>query len=397
RRDERDVDGRRGHDGQVSPRDRRRAGLCSRDTQRSVRVARQLAEYVSPELPGAHRVLSRSDGLTRSMWTTAALLVAAVAATSSAQQHDTTMPAMPPGMPMPKMPASPADTSPKHDTSMAMPMPGMSSSAMAMPIPMPKGMVMMPGLVGLTAPGGTFLPGASVDPTTLPNVRPSEVVRVKDGDTLDLTATLVRRTVAGQPYVMYGFNGQVPGPLLRVPQNATITVRFHNHIDLPSSIHWHGVRLDNRFDGVPGVTQQPVAPGDSFVYRVHFPDAGVYWYHPHVREDIEQALGLFGNMIVDSPDSAYYSPANQEQVLVFDDLLVNADTLIPYGKTGPDFALMGRVGNVLLVNGEPRYTLTAHRGDVVRFYLTNAASSRTYNVSFGGAPIKVLASDVSRF
>ena len=329
------------------------------------------------------------------MWTTAALLVAAVAATGSAQQHDTTMPAMPPGMPMP---APPADTSPNaKEPAGAMHMPGMASSDMAMPIPMPKGMVMMPGLVGLTPPGGTFLPGAGLNAASLPDVRPSEVVRVKDGDTLDLSATLVRRMIAGHPYVMYGFNGQVPGPLLRVPQNATITVRFHNRIDLPSSIHWHGVRLDNRFDGVPGITQQPVAPGDSFVYHVHFPDAGVYWYHPHVREDIEQALGLFGNMIVDSPDSAYYSPANREQVLVFDDLLVNADTLIPYGKTGPDFALMGRVGNLLLVNGEPHYSLTAHRGEVIRFYLTNAASSRTYNVSFGGAPMKVLASDVSRF
>ena len=88
-------------------------------------------------------------------------------------------------------------------------------------------------------------------------------------------------------------------------------MRFHNQIDLPSAVHWHGVRLDNASDGAPGVTQDPVKPGDSFVYRVHFPDAGIYWYHPHVREDIEQAMGLFGNMIVDSPDSEYYSPANQ--------------------------------------------------------------------------------------
>jgi FtsP/CotA-like multicopper oxidase with cupredoxin domain len=101
--------------------------------------------------------------------------------------------------------------------------------------------------------------------------------------------------------------------------------------------------------------------------------------------------------VVDSPDSAYYPRANREQVLALSDLLMQADTLIPYGAEGPDFALMGRVGNVLLVNGEPGYALHAHRGEVVRFYLTNAASSRTFNVSFGGAPIKVLASDVSRF
>jgi suppressor of ftsI len=100
---------------------------------------------------------------------------------------------------------------------------------------------------------------------------------------------------------MYGFNGQVPGPLIRVPQNATITVRFHNRIDLPSTVHWHGVRLDNRFDGVLGLTQDSVATDADFVYTVYFLDAGIYWYHPHVREDIEQAMGLFGNMLVDSP------------------------------------------------------------------------------------------------
>jgi suppressor of ftsI len=278
-------------------------------------------------------------------------------------------------------------------------MPGMEHGAASMPIPMPAGMPMMPGLVGLTPGVGEFLPGrtARVDVGKLPAARPSRVVRMNDGDTLDLTAMLVRRTVRGHVFAMYGYNGQVPGPLIRVRQNATIVVRFHNRIDLPSSVHWHGVRLDNRFDGTVGVTQDSVATGADFTYTVHFPDAGVYWYHPHVREDIEQAMGLFGNMVVDSPERDYYSPVNREQTLTLGDLLVNGDTLIPYGHDGPDFALMGRVGNVLLVNGEPRYALSAHKGEVVRFQLTNVASSRTFNVSFGGAPIKVVASDVSRF
>lgn len=270
-------------------------------------------------------------------------------------------------------------------------------SGHAMPIPMPANMVMMPGLVGL-APGVTpFVPGHGVDPMTLPPARAAGVTPLKDGDTLDLTAGLVRRTIRGHAFAMYAFNGQVPGPLIRVPQGATITVRFHNRIDLPSSVHWHGVRLDNRSDGAVGLTQEPVPAGGSYVYTVRFPDAGIYWYHPHVREDIEQPMGLLGNMIVDAPDSDYYSPADREQVLMLGDLLMQADSLIPYGTEAPDFALMGRVGNVLLVNGEPTYALRVSRGEVVRFYLTNAASSRTFNVSFGGAPIKVLASDESRF
>ncbi len=273
----------------------------------------------------------------------------------------------------------------------------MAMDSMAMPIPMPAGMKMMPGLVGLLPPVSEFLPGAGVDPGTLPEATPARITPLRDGDTLDLTSALVRHTIKGHAYAMYGFNGQLPGPLIRVPQNATITVRFHNRIDLPSSVHWHGVRLDNASDGAVGITQEPVAAGGDFTYTVHFPDAGIYWYHPHVREDIEQAMGLFGNMLVDAPERNYYSPANQEQVLTLGDLLMQADTLIPFGKEMADFTLMGRVGNLLLVNGEPEYRLQVHRGEVVRFYLTNVASSRTWNVSFSGARIKVLASDVSRF
>jgi FtsP/CotA-like multicopper oxidase with cupredoxin domain len=288
--------------------------------------------------------------------------------------------------------ASGQTTTPR-DTSMAN-MPGMS---MGMPIPMPPGMPMMPGLVGLSPGIKTFMPGAGVDVATLPEAKPRSLARVKDGDTLDLTATLVRRTLLGHAVAAYGYNGEIPGPLIRVPQNATIIVRFHNKIDAPSAIHWHGVRLDNADDGAPGITQEAVAAGHDFVYRVHFPDAGIYWYHSHVREDIQQAMGLFGNLLVDAPERDYYGPANTEQVLMLGDLLANADTLIPFGADQPDFTLMGRVGTTLLVNGEPRYTFTAEQGAVVRFYLTNVASSRTFNVSFSGAPIKVVASDESRF
>ena len=267
----------------------------------------------------------------------------------------------------------------------------------AMPIPMPKGMIMLPGLIGLRPPVTPFLPGGGIDLATLPESKPGAVLRMKDGDTLDLTAMLLRRTIRGKPFAMYGFNGQTPGPLIRVPRNATITVRFHNRIDLPSTVHWHGVRLENRFDGVPDLTQPAVAPGETFVYRIHFPDAGVYWYHPHVREDIEQSLGLVGNMLVDAPERDYYSPVNREESLILSDLLVHRDSLVPFGKESPDFALMGRVGNVLLVNGEAGWSLSTRRGEVVRFYLTNASNSRTWNLSFGGARMKVVASDVSRF
>ena len=197
---------------------------------------------------------------------------------------------------------------------------------------------------------------------------------------------------------MYGFNGEVPGPLIRVPQNATIIVRFHNRIDLPSAVHWHGVRLDNRFDGVPGMTQDAVAPGGSFVYTVHFPDAGIYWYHPHVREDIEQAMGLFGNMLVDSPDARLLlagEPRADARARRSARERRHADSVRQGGAR-----LRAHGSRRQRAARERRAALHAAREARARSCASisrTSSSSRTYNISFGGAPIKVVASDVSRF
>jgi len=217
--------------------------------------------------------------------------------------------------------------------------------------------------------------------------------RVKDGDTLSLVAGLVRRTIAGRTLTMYAFNGEAPGPLLRARQGATFYARVRNDLDRPVTIHWHGVRLDSRFDGAAGMTQPPIAPGGTFVYTVHCPDAGIFWYHDHVREDIGQPMGLFGNLVVE-PASAPGALAGRRALpLILSDVLVDGDSLVPFGREAPNFALMGRFGNVLLINGQPKWQMQAAPGDVVRLMLTNAASARTFNISFGDAPIKLIASD----
>jgi suppressor of ftsI len=279
-----------------------------------------------------------------------------------------------------------------------MDMPGMhlsDTSANRMP-PMPKDVPMMQDMVGAGPRITPYLPHATDASSVHPAV-PSTVVAVRDGDTLNLEAGLVRRTINGRTFVMYGFNGQYPGPMIRVKQQATITVRFTNHLDWPSSVHWHGIRLDNKFDGAVGVTQDAVPPGGTFTYTVHVPDAGLYWYHPHVREDIEQNLGLYGNLLVDSPEADYYSPANAEQALILSDILIDKQGLFPYGKDVSDFSIMGRFGNVMLVNGEPHYTMAAHKGDVVRLMLTNVSNTRSFNLSLPGARLKLVATDVSRY
>lgn len=263
------------------------------------------------------------------------------------------------------------------------------------PPPMHPGAPMPAGLHRDAPDVAPYLPLPS--PAALPEVRPTETLRLADGDSLELIAGPVRRTVDGRAFALYGFNGSIPGPLIRVDRGATITVGFTNRTGLPTTVHWHGVRLDNAFDGVPHVTQEPVPPGGTFRYEVHFPDAGLYWYHPHHREDILQDLGLYGNLRVDASEPGYWNPVSREEHLVLDDLLIGEEGLVPYGREAATHALMGRFGNVLLVNGEPGYRLQVDQYAIVRFFLTNVSATRTFNVSFGEAAIKLVASDVGRF
>ena len=232
---------------------------------------------------------------------------------------------------------------------------------------------------------------------TLTEARPSEPRSLADGDTLHLTAELVARTIGGRRYTMYGFNGQYPGPRLTVRQGTSVVVDFVNHLDQPTSIHWHGVRLDNAFDGTVGLTQSAVPSGGRFIYRVRFPDAGVYWYHPHVAEEMQQNLGLFADIVVLPAHGVAATRANREEVLILDDLLIGPTGLVPYGQNEATHALMGRFGNVLLVNGESRYERTVARGDVVRYLITNASNARTYNLSWPGTRLKLLGSDAGNF
>ena len=263
------------------------------------------------------------------------------------------------------------------------------------PPPMHPAVSMPPAFMTLRPGVSSYLPRAADD---APLARPRELARLKDGDQLALVAEPVRRVLFGRTVTMLGFNGQYPGPLIEVDEGSTIVVRFTNRTDFPTAVHWHGLRLDNRFDGAPHVTQDPVEPGASFEYRVFFRDAGIYWYHPHHREDVLQDLGLYGNLLVRSSDPGFFAAANREEILMLDDLLVAGDALVGYGLESPTHALMGRFGNALLVNGEPKWQTRVRRGDIVRLFLTNVSSTRVFNLSFeGAAKMKVVASDLGRY
>jgi FtsP/CotA-like multicopper oxidase with cupredoxin domain len=243
-----------------------------------------------------------------------------------------------------------------------------------------------------------LLPGQNEDSSSLPEATPSSIIEVQDGQTISLNPTMVRKIINGKEIAMYGYNGEIPGPLLKVKQGSTFTVNVTNNIDLPTSIHWHGLRLDNASDGAVGLTQKEIAPHGSFTYTVKVPDEGIYWYHTHVREDLQQPMGLYGNILVIPADAEAYSPVNRDEVLAVTDLLLdrNGDA-IPYGTSQADHTLMGRFGNTMLVNGQTDYKLDVFKGDVVRFYLTNTANTRTFRFNFGRAKMKLVGSDNGRY
>ena len=259
------------------------------------------------------------------------------------------------------------------------------------------GVAMMDAMMTLRPSEPDWLPAAAGDPSGLPEARPREVLNLADGDHIELHAYPVRKRIAGREFAMLGYNGQIPGPLLAVESNVTLKVTFRNDAPFASSIHWHGLRHDNRFDGVPGMTQDPVPPGGTFEYEVTFPDAGIYWYHPHHREEAQQELGLYGNMLVLPPDDSYLPPADRQEILVLDDFQFGPGGQVSFGEEETNFALMGRFGRTLLINGEERPTFTAHVGERVRLFVTNVSNTRTWNVSVDNHALELVASDLSPY
>ncbi len=233
------------------------------------------------------------------------------------------------------------------------------------------------------------------DTTGVDAATETSIVDLADGATFDLVAAPVRKRLGDAEVRLLAYNGSVPGPTLRVRQGATVTVNFTNRTDLESTVHWHGLRLANRYDGTHE-TQAPVPVDGSFAYRVHCPDPGVYWYHPHIREDYGQELGLYGNVLVVPAEAAYWPPAHREVALTLDDILLEDGRVAPFSRAQPTHTAMGRFGNVLLVNGEPDLALAARRGEVVRLYLTNTANTRVFNVGLRGGRLKLVGGDSGR-
>jgi FtsP/CotA-like multicopper oxidase with cupredoxin domain len=235
----------------------------------------------------------------------------------------------------------------------------------------------------------------SRDTTGLPAAAPAETVELADGQRFGLRIAPVTKRLGGDAVRMLAYNGSVPGPTLKVRQGSEIEVDVVNDGDLEQTVHWHGLRLDNRSDGTHE-TQAPIPVGGRFSCRVAFPDPGVYWYHPHIREDYAQEMGLYGNVIVEPADPDYWGPAHRELCVTLDDVLLEDGQIAPFSRLETNYSAMGRFGDTLLIGGEPELALSARPGEVVRLYLTNTANTRVFKVALPGARMKLVGGDSGR-
>lgn len=228
-----------------------------------------------------------------------------------------------------------------------------------------------------------FMAGSAAA-TALLGLLPRQAMATIPFETIEAMTASVQLAPDGYPATdIWGYGGTAPGPVLRVAQGGRLQRRLLNGLPQAHSIHWHGIRIDNAMDGVPGLTQAVVEPGDSFDYDFVLPDAGTYWYHSHNRSMEQVARGLHGALIVeeDTPPDI-----DREEVLVLDDWLIDPET----GQISGDFespqarSHAGRLGNLVLTNGIFDKTMTVQRNERLRLRLINAANARIFVLGLFG-------------
>lgn len=208
------------------------------------------------------------------------------------------------------------------------------------------------------------------------------------GQVVELSLVAAPSTVSiveGIETEVWAYNGTVPGPEIRVELGDTVRVELRNELPHTTSIHWHGIRVPNAMDGVPGMNQDPILPGGTFVYEFTPPDAGTYWYHSHLRGNEQLERGLYGAIVVEDPTDPPYS---QDLVWLIDDWLMETD-----GRLDPNFDSMvdvhhsGRWGNVRGVNGSTSDSAQVAPGERIRVRMVNASTARIVRPDFEGGTL----------
>jgi FtsP/CotA-like multicopper oxidase with cupredoxin domain len=211
---------------------------------------------------------------------------------------------------------------------------------------------------------------------------------------IELTAAPGRLPIVGGQHPatdVWCYGNGVPGPEIRVRQGERVRIVVRNHLPEDTTVHWHGIRLPNAMDGVPGLTQPPIKPGESFTYEFTPPDAGTFWYHPHADSLRQLGRGMAGALIV---EEATPVSVDRDLVWVLSDWRLTADAQIAPGfGNAMEAAMSGRVGNTVTLNGAVTDEVPVRADERVRLRLVNSSLARIMALRFEGHRPTVMAID----
>ncbi len=270
----------------------------------------------------------------------------------------------------------------------------------------------MPGSGGgnMMSGGGSHMGGSSNYDKKLPNKSPSDRVPIsyieKNGvKEFKLNAEAMNwEYVKGKTVVAWGYNGQIPGPEIRVTEGDKVRIVVTNKLPKATTVHWHGVDLPNDQDGVPGVTQEAIKPGATFIYEFVAKPAGTRFYHTHggaamVDEAEQLDMGLSGAFIIEPKNYAVSKP-DREYTLILDEWntvgMTGMNKVIGKMMSGNINAIMGMAYDVFTINGRAfpdTETLKVKKGERVRIRMINGGTSTIHPMHLHGHQFKVVAVD----
>ena len=246
------------------------------------------------------------------------------------------------------------------------------------------------------SPALAQVPASSAPPKWDEDIRLKEAADINPDPKIveiNITAKVARVEVApGKVVEAWTYDGGLPGPLIRGRVGDRLIVHFKNELPQPTTIHWHGVRVPIEMDGVPGISQPDVQPGDSFTYDFVLRDASLYWYHPHVFSAAQVGFGLYGALLVEGPEDEIGIP-DQLTIVLSDIGFDRQGKLEPANSGGPAGMVFGREGAYLLVNGKVMPTLRARSGAPQRWRIVNTAKSRFFFLDLEGQQFVKIGSD----
>lgn len=213
---------------------------------------------------------------------------------------------------------------------------------------------------------------------------------------IELTArpATLELTSLTPPTSVYTYDGGIPGPLIELAVGDRLIVHFKNELPEPTTIHWHGLRIDAKMDGAVDHSQPAVLPGETFDYDFVVPDAGLFWYHPHHNSSVQLGSGLFGPLLVRPTDASEDAAPEDEVVLVLSDIGIGDDGALVDFQSGGDLGtLFGREGNFVLANGRWLPTMRVRSGVTLRWRLVNAARSRYFQLELPGTRFVRIGND----